>query len=63
MDNRNNCDLAVIGGGPAGMMCAITAAERGLREERRLFRFQDPNDDFHDIVVGPEGGIVAKEDL
>ena len=39
------------------------AAERGLREERRLFRFQDPNDDFHDIVVGPEGGIVAKEDL
>ena len=31
MDNRNNCDLAVIGGGPAGMMCAITAAERGLR--------------------------------
>ena len=24
-------DLVVIGGGPAGMMCAYTAAERGLR--------------------------------
>ena len=31
MDIRNNCDLGVIGGGPAGMICAITAAERGLR--------------------------------
>ena len=39
------------------------AAGRELREERRLFRFQDPNDDFHDIVVGSDGGIVAKEDL
>ena len=31
METGYNCDLAVIGGGPAGMMCAITAAERGLR--------------------------------
>ena len=31
MDTGKNCDLVVIGGGPAGMMCAITAAERGLR--------------------------------
>ena len=30
MDTMKACDLAVIGGGPAGMMCAITAAERGL---------------------------------
>ena len=26
-----SADLAVIGGGPAGMMCAVTAARRGLR--------------------------------
>lgn len=25
------CDLAVIGAGPAGMMCAFTAAQRGLK--------------------------------
>ena len=31
MDTGYNCELVVIGGGPAGMMCAITAAERGLR--------------------------------
>ena len=31
METGYNCDLAVIGGGPAGMMCAITAAECGLR--------------------------------
>ncbi len=30
MEFTNNCDLAVIGGGAAGMMCALTAAERGL---------------------------------
>ena len=30
MDTGYNCELVVIGGGPAGMMCAITAAERGL---------------------------------
>ena len=24
-------ELVVIGGGPAGMMCAATAAERGMR--------------------------------
>ena len=29
--NTLNCDLAVIGGGPAGMMCAVQAAGRGLR--------------------------------
>ena len=31
--NRNETfyDLAVIGAGPAGMMCAYTAAERGLK--------------------------------
>ena len=28
---ENQADLVVIGGGPAGMMCAATAAERGLR--------------------------------
>ena len=26
-----NCDLVVIGGGAAGMMCALTAAERGVK--------------------------------
>ena len=31
MDTGYNCELVVIGGGPAGMICAITAAERGLR--------------------------------
>ncbi len=30
MEWDRNCDLAVIGGGAAGMMCALTAAERGL---------------------------------
>ena len=29
--NETNYDLAVIGAGPAGMMCAFTAAERGLK--------------------------------
>lgn len=29
--NTMNCDLVVIGGGPAGMMCAVQAAERGVR--------------------------------
>ena len=29
--NTMNCDLVVIGGGPAGMMCAVQAAERGAR--------------------------------
>ena len=28
---QSDFDLVVIGGGPAGMMCAYTAAERGLR--------------------------------
>ena len=28
--DRNRADLVVIGGGAAGMMCAVTAAERGL---------------------------------
>ena len=41
----------------------IEAVESALREENRLFRYQDPNDDYHDIVVGPDGGIVKKEDL
>ncbi|MBO6040939.1 MAG: NAD(P)/FAD-dependent oxidoreductase [Oscillospiraceae bacterium] len=31
MDTGYNCELVVIGGGPAGMMCALTAAERGVR--------------------------------
>ena len=31
MKEKLQCDFAVIGGGPAGMMCAVTAAERGLR--------------------------------
>ena len=39
------------------------AAEAALRVENRLFRYQDPNDAYHDIVVGPDGGIVKKEDL
>ncbi len=39
------------------------AAARALHVENRLFRYQDPNDDYHDIVVGPDGGIVSKEDL
>lgn len=30
MEKQRTFDLIVIGGGPAGMMCAITAAERGL---------------------------------
>ena len=30
MEAAKNCDLAVIGGGPAGMLCALTAAQRGL---------------------------------
>ena len=30
METITNCDLVVIGGGPAGMLCAIQAAERGL---------------------------------
>lgn len=30
METITNCDLVVIGGGPAGMFCAIQAAERGL---------------------------------
>ena len=34
------------------------AAVRMLREENRLFRYQDPNDEYHDIVVGPDWGIV-----
>lgn len=30
MEAITNCDLVVIGGGPAGMLCALKAAERGL---------------------------------
>ena len=41
----------------------IAATEAALRVENRLFRYQDPDDDYHDIVVGPDGGIVKKEDL
>lgn len=40
-----------------------SAAEAVLREGNRLFRYQDPNDDYHDIVVGYDGSIVRKEDL
>ncbi|HAJ66407.1 MAG TPA: aminoacetone oxidase family FAD-binding enzyme, partial [Clostridiales bacterium] len=37
------CDLVVIGGGPSGMLCAIRAAERGIKvvildENRQLGR-------------------------
>jgi len=39
------------------------AAESALRVERRLFRYQDSSDRYHDVVVGPDGGIAAKEDL
>ena len=39
------------------------SAESALREENRLFRYQDADDRYHDIVVGPDGGIVKKEDL
>lgn len=41
------------------------AAESALREENRLFRYQDPKnrDRYHDIVVGPDGGIVGREDM
>ena len=35
-------------------------AEAALREENRLFRYQDADDIYHDIVVGP-GGIASKE--
>ena len=42
---------------------SAAAVESGLRVENRLFRYQDADDDYHDIVVGPDGGIVKKEDL
>ena len=29
--NNDPCDLVVIGGGAAGLMCAMTAGARGLR--------------------------------
>ena len=41
----------------------VAAVEYGLRVENRLFRYQDADDDYHDIVVGPDGGILKKEDL
>ena len=41
----------------------IEAVESSLNVGNRLFRYQDPNDDYHDIIVGPDGGIVQKEDL
>ena len=37
-------------------------AEAALREEDRLFRYQDADDRYHDIVVGPDGGIVYTRD-
>ena len=37
-------------------------AEAALREEDRLFRYQDADDRYHDIVVGPDGGIVSRRD-
>ena len=37
-------------------------AEAALREEDRLFRYQDADDRYHDIVVGPDGGIVSRGD-
>ena len=39
------------------------AVESALREENRLFRYLDANDRYHDIVVGPDGDVVKKEDL
>ena len=38
------------------------AAEAILHEENRLFRYQDAVDRYHDIVVGPDGGIVSRRD-
>ena len=38
-------------------------AEAALREENRLFRYQDADDRYHDIVVGPGWEIVSKKDL
>ena len=37
-------------------------AEAALREEDRLFRYQDADDRYHDIVVSPDGGIVYTRD-
>ena len=42
---------------------SAAAVESGLRIENRLFRYQGADDNYHDIVVGPDGGIVKKEDL
>ena len=41
----------------------IAAVESALRVEQRLFRYQDADDRYHDIVVGPDGGIVGREDF
>lgn len=38
----------------------IEKAKNILSEENRLFRYQDGNDRFHDIVVGPGGKIISK---
>ena len=34
----NNFDLIVIGGGPGGYVCAIRAAQLGLKTERKKTR-------------------------
>ena len=39
------------------------AAESALRVEHRLFRYQDSDDRYHDIVVGPDGSVEKKESL
>ena len=41
----------------------VAAVESALRIENRLFRYQDADDDYHDIVVGPDGRVLKREDL
>ena len=38
-------------------------AEAELHEDERLFRYQDADDRYHDIVVGPDGAIVSTRDF
>lgn len=40
----------------------IAEAESILREENRLFRYQDADDRYHDIVVGPDWKVISRKD-